>query len=52
LKEVDKFILKKPSKGKEVTEEEYHAIVEEKMKEMGVEGEVGSGHAVVVKIRQ
>jgi GLPGLI family protein len=52
LREVDKAILKKPSKGKEVTEEEYHAIVEEKMKEMGVEGEVGSGHAVVVKIRQ
>jgi len=51
LKEVDKAILKKPSKGKEVTEEEYHAIVEEKMKEMGVEGEGGSGHAVVVKIR-
>ena len=50
--ELDKEILKKPTKGKEVTEEEYHAIVEEKMKEMGVEGEGGSGHAVVVKIRQ
>jgi len=54
LKEVDKALLKKPSKGKEVTEEEYHAIVEEKMKEMGVEhgGASGSGHAVVVKIHQ
>ncbi len=52
LKEVDKDILKKPTKGKEVTEEEYQAIVEEKMKEMGLEGEGGSGHAVVVKISQ
>lgn len=51
LKEVDKAILKKPTKGKEVTEEEYHAIVEAKMKEMGMEGEGGSGHTVVVKIR-
>ena len=52
LKEVDKVLLKKPNKGKEVTEEEFHAIVEEKMKEMGIEGEGGSGHAVVIKIRQ
>ena len=52
LKELDKAMLKKPTKGKEVTEEEYHAIVEEKMKEMGVEGEGGSGHAVVIKISQ
>ena len=52
LREVDKDILKKPTKGKEVTEEEYQAIVEEKMKEMGLEGEAGSGHAVVVKISQ
>ncbi len=33
--------LEKPADGKKVTEEEYNAIVEEKMKEMGVEG--GSG---------
>ena len=52
LKVVDKAILKKPTKGKEVTEEEYLAIVEEKMKEMGAEGEVEGGHAVVIKIRQ
>ena len=39
----DKELLKKPTKGKEVSEEEYHAIVEAKMKEMGVEGEGGSG---------
>jgi len=52
LEEVDKALLKKPNKGKKVTEEEYQAIVEEKMKEMGVEKEAGSGHAVVVKIHQ
>ena len=52
LREVDKSILKKPTKGKVVTEEEYQAIVKEKMKEMGVEGEGGSGHAVVIKISQ
>jgi GLPGLI family protein len=52
LKELDKALLKKPNKGKHVTEEEYDAIVEEKLKEMGVEGEGGSGHTVVVKIRQ
>ena len=52
LREVDKSILKKPTKGKVVTEEEYQAIVEDKMKEMGVEGEGGSGHAVVIKISQ
>lgn len=51
LKELDKALLKKPTKGKEVTAEEYDAIVEEKMKEMGVDHEGGSGHAVVVKIR-
>jgi GLPGLI family protein len=53
FKELEKGLLKKPTKGKEVSEEEYQAIVEEKMKEMGVEheGSPGSGHAVVVKIR-
>lgn len=52
LKEPDEAILRKPNRGKEVTEEEYQAIVEEKMKEMGMEGEGGSGHAVVIKITQ
>lgn len=53
FKELERELLKKPHKGKKVTEEEYHAIVEEKMKEMGVEGGMGgSGHAVVVKIHQ
>ena len=55
LKPVDKSVLKKPTKGKKVTHEEYLAIVAEKMKEMGVEGEgpgTGSGHAVVIRIQQ
>lgn len=51
LKEIDPKLMKKPAKGKKVTEEEYQAIVAEKMKEMGAEHEGGSGHAVVVKIR-
>jgi hypothetical protein len=46
--------LKKPSKGKKVTREEYQAIVDEKLKEMGVEhaGEGGGSHTVVVRIHQ
>jgi len=53
LKELEKGLLKKPTKGKEVTEEEYQAIVEEKLKEMGVEhgGSAGGDHTVVVRIR-
>jgi GLPGLI family protein len=34
-------ILKKPDKGKKVSREEFDKIVEEKMKEMGAEGEGG-----------
>lgn len=55
LKPVEKNELKKPTKGKKVTRDEYQAIVEEKMKEMGVEGDgpgAGSGHAVVIRIQQ
>ena len=55
LKPVDKKVLKKPTKGKKVTRDEYQAIVAEKMKEMGVEGEgtgAGSGHAVMIRIQQ
>jgi len=55
LKKVDKSVLKKPSKGKKVTQEEYQAIVAEKMKEMGVEGDeggTGSTHSVVIRIQQ
>lgn len=52
LKPVDAALLKRPKKGKRVTEEEYQAIVEEKMKEMGAEHGEGGGHTVVVKIRR
>ena len=56
LKPVDNSVLKKPTKGKKVTSEEYQAIVAEKLKEMGVEegedGSAGSGHAVVIRIQQ
>jgi GLPGLI family protein len=53
LKALDKGLLEKPTKGKDVTEEEYQAIVEEKLKEMGVEhgGSSGGDHTVVVRIR-
>ncbi len=47
---VDKSLLKKPSKGKKVTDEEFKKIVDEKMKEMGVEGGEGGGHRVMIKI--
>ncbi|MBN1386820.1 MAG: GLPGLI family protein [Bacteroidales bacterium] len=47
-----KEVFIKPSKGKKVTREEFDTIVEEKMKEMGVEtGASGSG-TVVIKIRK
>lgn len=55
LKPVDKSVLKKPTKGKKVTHDEYQAIVAEKMKEMGVDEDGsggGSGHAVVIRIQQ
>jgi GLPGLI family protein len=52
LKALENGLLKKPSKGKEVTEEEYQAIVAEKLKEMGVdhEGAAGGDHTVVIRI--
>jgi GLPGLI family protein len=55
LKPVDQSVLKKPTKGKKVTRDEYQAIVAEKMKEMGVEGDgngAASTHSVVVRIQQ
>jgi len=55
LKPLDKNLLKKPSKGKKVTRDEYQAIVAEKMKEMGVEGDdtgASHSHAVVIRIQQ
>ena len=55
LKPVGKSVLKKPSKGKKVSREEYQAIVLEKMKEMGVEGDGSGGsstHSVVIRIQE
>jgi GLPGLI family protein len=52
LKPIDKSLLVKPKKGKKVTHEEFEAIVEEKMKEMGAEHGAGGNHTVVVKIQR
>ena len=54
FKDVNAKDMKKPSKGKKVSDEEFQAIVEEKMKEMGVEdaGGAKSAHTVVLEIRQ
>src|SRR5664279_5036248 len=41
--------IKKPSDGKKVTEEEYHKIVADKMKEMGIE-DGGKGDGTHVRI--
>jgi GLPGLI family protein len=57
LKPLDKKVLEKPSKGKKVTPDEFQAMVEEKMKEMGAEGEGtwheggGATHTSTVVIR-
>lgn len=47
--EVDKKQLKRPKKGKKVSEAEFQQIVAEKMKEMGIEGTPGKKvkHAVI-----
>jgi GLPGLI family protein len=52
LKPVDKDLLKKPSKGKKVSGDEFQAIVDEKMKEMGAEHGGGGNATFVVKIRE
>ena len=46
--------MEKPNDGKKVTEEEYRAIVDEKMKEMGVEGggQGGGGTQMRIVIRK
>lgn len=57
LKPLDKKLLSKPTKGKKVTSEEFQAMVAEKMKEMGVEGDGtwheggGASHTSTVVIR-
>jgi GLPGLI family protein len=60
LKPIEDGVIKKPGKGKKVSQEEYHAIVAEKLKEMGVEGDGtwnddgGANHTstVVIRIQQ
>lgn len=52
LQPVEAQLMKKPKKGKKVTQEEFQAIVEEKMKEMGAEHEGGGNHVFTVRIRQ
>lgn len=49
-KPIDKSLMIKPKKGKNVTEEEFRAIVEEKMKEMGAEGS-GEGPHMIMEIK-
>jgi GLPGLI family protein len=50
--EVDEKELKKPTKGKKMSGEDFKALVEEKMKEMGAEGGSGGGATFVIKIEQ
>lgn len=52
IEPVDKEHFKKPKKGKKVTQEEYDAIVQEKMKEMGSEAGNGSGSQAIIKIQR
>ena len=48
--EIDASLMEKPSKGKKVNSEEFHAIMEEKMKEMQMEmgGSHGSGGTRII----
>lgn len=48
LNAVSEDKITKPDKGKKVTREEFDAIVQEKMKEMGVQG--GSGQKVMIRV--
>lgn len=55
LKPLGKDVLKKPTRGKKVSSEEYQAMVADKLKEMGMEeGENGTMHtnSVVIRIQQ
>ena len=49
--EVDKKLLVKPKKGKKVTQEEFDAIVEKKMEEMGAEHGEG-GATMMIRIER
>jgi len=48
---IEQKMLEKPKKGKKVSDKEYKKIVDEKMKEMGIEGGQKGGHRVMIKIR-
>ncbi len=50
LTNVDEKYLQKPKKGKKVSQEKYLAIVEEKNKEMGVEGGAGGGKTMIMNM--
>ncbi len=50
FEKVSKDLLKKPDKGKKVTREEFKQIVDEKMKEMGAEGE--GGRHMMIRIQR
>lgn len=60
LRPLEENEIKKPGKGKKVTREEYQAIVSEKLKEMGMEGDgtwhgdggAGNTSTVVIRIQQ
>ena len=60
LKPIEEGVIERPGKGKKVSREEYQAIVAEKLKEMGVEGDGtwnddgGANHTstVVIRIQQ
>ena len=52
LDPVDQALLKKPRKGKKVDEEEFQAIVKEKMEEMGAEHGEGGNYHFTVRIQQ
>ena len=60
IKHLGESVFKKPGKGKKVTREEYQALVTEKLKEMGIEGDGtwhddgGADHTstVVIRIQQ
>ena len=46
--ELDEKLIEKPKDGKKVTADEFNAIVDEKMKEMGIDR--GNGGNVIIKI--
>lgn len=49
FKQIEKDLIAKPKKGKNVTKEEFQKIVEEKMKEMGVENGRGGRNVMIMR---